>query len=291
MATIYKSIWEDTFYETTESPFVYTIRTGDEVIFAGKAYRYPDAEVTKVNINKICENYLHQDMETFFLSGSTAWSAMDGLKDFKLYDEDGVLINTYWFLCDWSYDNRWRNFPISNISQPICDDYANGMIKFKTAIGLSGSTPDPYLANIAEGVSAGTLNCVDYALYYVDSFGGLDSFAIQGATVKSDAITAYSTDRAYDNNLPEFETMRNISEIKTSYELNTHYLTDEQSENLAKNLIGSNLVYLHNLKDGTIKPVVIDDKAVTYQTYQTNGKKLAQYKIKVTESQIKRRRR
>ena len=81
-----------------------------------------------------------------------------------------------------------------------------------------------------------------------------------------------------------------LTEIQTVYELNTHYLTDEQSENLAKNLLGSNLVYLHDFTDGVVRPVVIQDKAVTYQTYQTNGKKLAQYKITVAESQIKHRR-
>ena len=72
--------------------------------------------------------------------------------------------------------------------------------------------------------------------------------------------------------------------------MNTHYLSDEEAANLSKNLVGSNMVYLHNLMDGTIRPVIITDTQVTYQTYQTNGKKMAQYKINIVESQSKIRR-
>lgn len=291
MATYNNSIWRDTFYEASASPFVYMVKDGDDVIFSGRAYRYPDAEVAKININKICENYLHQSFDGFLIDGFNQWTVPAALKAFTLCDDSGNTINTYRFLGCWDYGYNWTGQTGITISQPICDQYANGMVRFSSTIGITGGTQDPTVFNYAYTVSAGTLNCVDYALYYVNARGGLDSFAIQGTGIKTDTITAYSTDRAFNNTLPEFETMRNISEIKTSYELNTHYLTDEQAETLAKNLIGSNLVYLHCLKDGTIKPVVIDDKTATYQTYQTNGKKLCQYKIKVTESQTKRRRR
>lgn len=131
--------------------------------------------------------------------------------------------------------------------------------------------------------------CLDYVLYYVNARGGWDQFVIQGAVKKRDNIKVYSTDRPRNNTTLEFEQMRNVTEIQTIYELNTHFLSDEQSEKLAKHLLGSNLVYLHCLKDGSIRPVTIQDKDITYQTYQTNGNKLAQYKITVAESQIKHR--
>lgn len=291
MATIKNSIWRDTYYTTSASPFVYTIKDSESVLFSGKAYKYPNTGEVEININKICENYLHQSFDGFLIDGFNSWQVHDALKSFDLCDATGGTINTYMFLDCWDYDYNWTGQTGITISQPICDQYANGMVRFSSTIGITGSSQMPTIFNYAESVSAGTLNCVEYALYYVNARGGLDSFAIQGTGIKTDTITAYSTDRAFNNTLPEFETMRNISDIKTSYELNTHYLSDEQSANLAKNLIGSNLVYLHNLKDGTIKPVVIDDKSVKYQTYQTNGKKLCQYKIKVSESQTKRRRR
>jgi len=78
-----------------------------------------------------------------------------------------------------------------------------------------------------------------------------------------------------------------VQEIKTNYELNTGYLTDEQAANLAKNLLGSVKVYLQNIDEGRVYPVIITDSNATYQTYQTNGMKLAQYKINVQTSQTK----
>jgi len=69
--------------------------------------------------------------------------------------------------------------------------------------------------------------------------------------------------------------------------MNTGLLSDEQSKNLAKNLVGSLKVYLQNIEEGWVAPVVITDNSVDYQTYATNGKKLSQYKITVQLSQTR----
>jgi hypothetical protein len=124
-------------------------------------------------------------------------------------------------------------------------------------------------------------------LYYLNSYGGWDAFVIEGNTTKKDTFTTYTTDRAYNNNTLEFENNKYVQEIKTTYVMNTGLLTDEQSKNLAKNLIGSIKVYLQNVEEGWTKPVVITDSSVDYQTYATNGQKLSQYKITVQESQSK----
>lgn len=289
MITITDSIWRDTYYRTSASPFTYSITVDGSPIYTGKAYKMPDAERTAININKICENYLHQSFDEWFEEPFevTSWSATSAMRNFVLADGDGNELVTYRFLDNWDYDFIWDSRQHS-LSVPICDDYAVGMVKFSTSAS-TGSGVVNYAETIPE--SAATIDCVDYALYYVNARGGLDSFAIQGATLKRDNIKAYTTDRAFYNGGAEFEKMRNISEINTVYELNTHFLSDEQAEKLAKHLIGSNLVYLHCLKDGTIKPVIITDNQAVYQTYQTNGGKMAQYKITVEESQTKRRRR
>ena len=439
---VYNSIWRDTYYTTTKSPFNYTIRLDGAVIFAGRAYAYPGSDETKVKINTICENYLSQTELTSvdFIDPSDVSAVTENptvIRYFELWDEDdNILVETYSFLDCWDYDFNYRKYPNPLLSDPIDDAVVPYMGLFETRIygnltdsagkkvfafnitemkelrsgassdilfyltyddepatrifhlwltngnlmiginengggefqtGVNDLTknwtsleyfnypvcnthfrkigdfmyvysedefdggalaytadsetyweevvPDDGISITNSGSSALYLDflpctyevktilrspdeddpraknqCIDYALYYVNARGGWDSFCIQGATVKKDGITTYTTDRSYDNNTMEFETMRNITEIATTYELNTHYLTDEQSAKLAKHLLGSNMVYLHNFKDWTIKPVVIEDKAVTYQTYQTNGLKMAQYKITVKESQIKRRR-
>ena len=284
---VYSSIWCDTYYTTDESPFEYVIKLDEAVVFAGRAYRYPEADEVKININKICENYLQQNIDGLLgqippASPQTVQTIP--IPTFNLFDGDGRLMESYRFIPCWDYETVWTgqnsNF---RLSDPIDDNYAAGMAKLNTAVVGD---------NIVNFLLEPTVNidCVDYALYYLNAKGGWDAFAIQGASRKIDNITSYTTDHSFNNRTMEFETMRNVTEIKTTYELNTHYLSDEQSERLAKHLLGSNMVYLHNLKDGTIKPVVIEDKQVNYQTYQTNGKKLAQYKITVSESQIKRRR-
>lgn len=440
---VYNSIWSDTFYYTDKSPFTYTIRLDGEVIFAGRAYMFPDAEQTRVNINKVCENYLRQTelTDSDFIDPSDVSAVTENptvIRYFELWDEDEeALVETFCFLDCWDYEYHMSMYPFKVLSNPIDDTVRPWMGKFETKVfarlndsedklvfaidlnGVKDKLRDSYLNKMTVTLSNGsttssecfffytpqtdyltfatnvgqtqhqyhvpndftrqwsnldddpisnqmharvidnvmylyseqswngmtlewqpqsgqyeeedifptsglsispsssyiyyydiphtfevktviygiddddprvTNQCINYVLYYVNARGGWDSFCIQGSGLKKENITAYTTDRSYNNNTMEFEQMRNVTEIQTVYELNTHYLTDEQSENLAKNLLGSNMVYLHDFTDGTIKPVIIQDKAVTYQTYQTNGKKLAQYKITVAESQIKHRR-
>ena len=440
---VYNSIWSDTFYYTDKSPFTYTIRLDGEVIFAGRAYMFPDAEQTRVNINKVCENYLHQtELTTLdFIDPSDVSAITENpkvIRYFELWDEDEeALVETFCFLDCWDYDYHMSMYPMKVLSNPIDDTVRPWMGKFETKVfarlndsedklvfaidlnDIKDKLRDSYLNSMTVSLSNGsttssecffyytpqtdyltfatnvgqsqhqyhvpndftrqwsnlnddpisnqmharvienvmylysdepwdrmtlkwqpqsgqyeeeyitatsglsispessyiyfydiphtfevktviygiddddprvTNQCIKYVLYYVNARGGWDSFCIQGSGLKKENITAYTTDRSYNNNTMEFEQMRNVTEIQTVYELNTHYLTDEQSENLVKNLLGSNLVYLHDFTDGVVRPVVIQDKAVTYQTYQTNGKKLAQYKITVAESQIKHRR-
>lgn len=134
------------------------------------------------------------------------------------------------------------------------------------------------------------VKCAPYVLYYLNSYGGWDAFVIEGTVLKKDNFTTFKTDRAFNNTTLEFETNKYVQEVRTTYELNTGLLNDEQSSNLSKNLLGSVKVYLQNIDEGWVKPVIITDGAATYQTYQTNGRKLSQYKITVQESQSKVRR-
>lgn len=439
---VYNSIWKDTYYTTTKSPFNYTIRLDGGVIFAGRAYMYPGADRTEVKINTICENYLSQteltDLDFIDPSDVSAVTANPTLiRNFELWDEDtNTLLETYEFLDCWDYDFNLTIYPKVSLSDPIDDtvypwmgqfdtrlyarlndsegklvynintnqikewaaqgdpfkqvyfelasgndpyeeggifyyteqtDYLSfgtdsGAVQYQYGVDTFGQnwtnlTDEPMACGlhcrrfgdmlyfysdmdwdyarfrwvingvtytedveITEGLELTTGStyffitqphkfvaktvvtgvddddprvknkCINYALYYLNARGGWDSFAIQGTGLKKENITTYTTDRAYKNTTMEFEQMRNVTEVQTIYELNTHYLTDEQSKKLVKHLLGSNMVYLHDFTDGTIKPVIIQDKNLVYQTYQTNGLKLAQYKITVAESQIKHRR-
>ena len=197
--------------------------------------------------------------------------------------------------------------PIENkyfLGTPINGRFCDGMLKLWSYVTLINNEYKVVNETTDEDMYSYTcpVDKANYVLYYQNSYGGWNSFVIEGTVVKRDTITQYTTDKIFDNNTYQFEKNRYVSEIQTSYELNTGLLNDIQATNLARNLISSNKVYLHCLNEGFltdgvdwfnipshIKPVIITDTSATYQTYQTNGKKLCQYKITVQESQSKLR--
>lgn len=131
--------------------------------------------------------------------------------------------------------------------------------------------------------------CGDMALYYLNAQGGWDSFLIEGDVIKKDNYTIYEYNKSFNNQTIDFERNRYLNEIETAYELHTGWLSDRESDILAKNLLGSNKVYAHNLKTNKIFPVVITDTSVDYKKHKTE-KKLVSYTINIVESQNKIRR-
>ena len=297
--TTYSAIWKDTNYTTTADSATYRIDLDGETIYAGKAVKYPGAEYLKVNINKVCRNYLSSDIDDLLNTmppNITRQYHYNEQRTFSLYVTTAS-VHDYIFYQDYSYNDDKAVEGTVVVSSPINGHYTPGMMRLKTTrITSTGGTvyTEGYIGNPstqAEYFGYTTqVKCTPYVLYYLNSYGGWDAFVIEGSVAKKDSITSYNTDSPFDNTTLEFETSKYVNEIKTSYELNTNYLTDEQSANLAKNLIGSLRVYLHNIDEGWVKPVIITDNSVTYQTYARNGRKLCQYKIQVTESQSKVRR-
>lgn len=286
----YYSAWEDVILQRTESVFDYRIYNKSNLIFQGRAYKRPNADTNDIKLNKIFENYLSNSINGLLNSGETKETNAEACKVFQIMklDADGTetLIDEYTILYDWSYDFRYRGSN-ANLSRPINGRYVAGMYKMNTSVnGQSGT--------VTNSLTAGAYNvladCGDYALYYLNAYGGWDALLIDGTVLKKSTITQYTTDKNYDNNKIEFEQTKYINEIQDAYEINTGFLTDEQAANLSKNLIPSKEVYLHIISENKLIPVLITDTSVTYQTYQTNNLQMPQYKINVKESQVKLRR-
>ena len=302
-APLYTSaIWRDIYYTISEDDLesdsvLYRIELDGEEIFAGKAVKYPDADEIKININKVCRNYLESDIYGLVsllpASSATVYQPYEQ-RTFNLFvDDDNVA--DYRFHMDYSYTNDKPSYGSNvNLSNPINGHYVPGMLKVKTTRTSSISSSDVHtdgIANADSGFGYTVLvKCTPYVLIYLNSYGGWDSFVIEGSTVKKDSYTTFTTDKVFNNTTPEFETSKYVNEIKTTYELNTGILSDDEAENLAKNLVGSVKVYLQNIDEGWIKPVIINDTNVIYQKYSLNNRKFCQYKINVTESQSKIRR-
>lgn len=286
-------IWKDTYYTTTAASANYYITLDGGKIFSGKAVRYPDANNLEININKVCRNYLDCDIAellTNMPSSNTSLSHPNAQRLFKLYVGSSNVAD-YRLYQDYSYttDKAVTGSSIV-VSNPINGHFVPGMLKVRTTRTTNSSPSYTTTGSASSSTGLGyttRVKCAPYVLYYLNSYGGWDAFVIEGTGIKKDAYTSYKTDRVFKNTTLDFETNKYVQEIKTSYELNTGLLTDDQAANLAKNLLGSVKVYLQNIDEGWVKPVIITDANAAYQTYQTNGRKLCQYKINVQESQSK----
>lgn len=280
---VYGPIWKDTYYTTTASTLIYQIKLDGAVIYSGRAVKKPGADDLVINVNKVCNNYLESDVAELFTSSSSYITQNQAVRTFDFCNSAGTVLQQYMFLLDYDYEDNWTGGS-KVLSSPINGKYVSGMLKLHTNV-TAGNAVRTYKSTGSYPTLAVCPS--DYVLYYLNARGGWDAFVIEGKVIKKDNFTQYTTDRVFNNTTYDFECYRYISEIKTSYELSTGLMNDAESKNFAKNLVGSNKVYLHNVNEGWIRPVIIDDKSVTYQTYENNNGKFSVYKINITESQSK----
>ena len=138
-------------------------------------------------------------------------------------------------------------------------------------------------------------NCGEGFLLYKNRFGGWDSFLIEGNIYKYDEYTRlrgvhpkYPNGYGYSR-----EKMTDRNTIKTRYEINTGWLTDEQAERLVFHLMSSTTVALRSFSDRTTSSfpynmvsVSIVDSSVEYKKFK-NGKKMINYTITLEENDTK----
>ena len=131
-------------------------------------------------------------------------------------------------------------------------------------------------------------HCGEWALYYLNKMGGHDAFMIEGNVKVVDNIDRDQyTQNARNTNPSSFAKTTIQSRISTTYELSTGWLTDEESEILASQLMSSPQVFLHN-KTSLYVPTAVNivDTSVEHKKFR-NGKQLNRYTITVEESQTK----
>lgn len=289
-------IWKNTYYTTAATQVNYNIMLSGENIMSGKANRYPGSDSIEINLDRVCCNYLDSDISPLLETLPTQTTSMDhpeAQRTFELWINDSK-VEDYRFYNDWSYNtDKPMTGSTINISNPINGRYVPGMMKLRTIRKTTSSLSRVYTeGNSGNGPGLGydkLARCANYAIYYRNIYGGWDSYLVEGGGKKTDNYTTFQTDMIFRNDSLDFETNKYVQEIKTTYDLTTGMMTDVESENFARNLLGSTKVYLHDLVEDKVIPVVIDDKSVTYQTYTSNGMKLSQYKFKLTESQHKTR--
>lgn len=270
-------------------------------IFNGKAWNKPKEANIYIKLNDICRDYLKSDLPDLrTITEGIRHHHPDSAKQFILYDGNNNIIERFQFGLDWSYDETPLNsdyqyaMPITYISKPINGRAVEGMYCIQSRLDLGYDGIVSYIAPSAgelndlvrEAVYTEIENCkAEYALYYLNRYGGWDCFLIEGNVKKKDTYSKYYVDKVYDNRTLDFGKRVYHNEIKTSYELHTSWLNDTQSDNLAFNLLSSNMVYLHHIITGDIMPVVITDAEAQYKTFRNQGNKLCNYTINVECSQ------
>ena len=131
--------------------------------------------------------------------------------------------------------------------------------------------------------------CGAFGAYYTNSHGGWDAFLFEGKCKRVDKMDAYSIDRPFNNNTIDHESKTYLNDITLEYELNTGWLTDRQAENFAHNLIQSTTIYLHDLENNKIFPVVITDTEAEFKKFEDN-RRMVSYTLRVKASQKRIRR-
>lgn len=277
------AIWKDTIYvepDSSLSSLTYYITDSTDVIFNGRSVRRPNESNIKINVSRICSDYLSNDLDSF-TNGNH--SAPNAIKTFKLYDSNDNLLSSYTFIYDWSYDSSLTYNSNTTMSHPINSHYASGQTLITTTYSSSTTT----CKNVVSKAGASSY-CGRYALLYLNSYGGWDSFLIEGKSEKSDRYTSYTTTQFYNNTTNQFGKNRYVNEITSVWELHSGWLNDSQSANLVQNLLSSNKVYLQDIDSNKIIPVIITNTDAVYKKFK-NEKVFVSYEIQIEESQNKER--
>lgn len=298
-------IWATTSYQapSSASPMNYSISLDGDIIFNGKAWARPVSSIStasatmEINLNTICQDYLSSELPDLRnVKGTATYVHPHAVHRFILMNEDkNTVLGRYDFVLDWSY--TFSNYTTGSVrmSHPINGRWVPGMLTFDTMYTVrdnpSAGEPDisAVTTTISPQVQTGYTEVdvchADFALYYLNRYGGWDSFLIEGNVTAKDAYTRYNIISPYDNTTLQFGKRTYNNQIQPSWELHTGWLKDDESERLAFNLLPSNMMYLHNLKEDTIIPVTVDDSSVDYRTFRNQGRKLFTYTINISASQ------
>ena len=287
-------IWKDYFieFDTISSPVNYSISCGEDTIFAGKAWANPNTteKTFKVRINNICENYLTNEFTQFneVTENGVTFILKDASKKFTIINEDtGEMVDEVTFVYDWSYDEnqKYTQNTKTYMDKPINKKYKNGMYFFNTY--FNGTNVSLYASQLPNKDNILVTDCTSkYAIYFLNKYGGWNSFLIEGNVSKSENYERTNKTKEGNNNTINFRTSPFITKITKQYEIKTGWLNERESEILSLNLFQTSRIFLHNLETNEIIPINITDTSTTYKTYKNTGRKLLNYTINATASNI-----
>jgi hypothetical protein len=314
-------------YHTVLVRFPQGARYVDKLIYKGRSCLRPSTVNNTILVNKICQSYMDSPMfvansvksESGYgifklksADGETTYRTYRFVNDWSYSDDfrTGVLSHpilnertvirgqklpfTVFGAADTveiQYGIKYKDSATDDYGRPM-EDWTN------TTIVTNGLTTEYFpFDDLQNGVDSYFIgnneykvieDCgVEFVLYYVNPWGGMDWFPIRGKVTENDQITQYTYVQNYNNQGWDFGKRRYLSEINKRYVLNTQWLKEEESAKMWY-LLQSNTVYLHRLRDNKLFPVII---TATSQEHKKRGIKSSRisYQIEVELSQTRER--
>lgn len=185
------------------------------------------------------------------------------------------------------------------IAVAISNDFnADFNADFSRSVRSAGSGTAVFLPDAWDNVSKITVgnstwevvtDCAEYALYYVNAYGGWDSLLIEGNTLEADTLKRYTREMVYDNRDIQNRGIDNyVNEVTKGFTFHTGWLLGDQGKRM-HHLINSTDVYLYDIANEQMIPVTIPMTSCEYRTRKNQGR-LVDYTIQVQIAQNRIRR-
>lgn len=128
--------------------------------------------------------------------------------------------------------------------------------------------------------------CHQYVLYYVNAYGGWDTFTVKAKTEQFDDVEHYVQEQVYDNTRTSARGKRNyVNDLQHRYSFHTNWMGEAQSLRM-HHLLNSPTVLCHDVVRGIIRPVVLTNTETEYK----HGGRLYRYDIEAQLAQNRERR-
>lgn len=280
MTPIIKDVW----YTVSGTDIEYNVYNyaNHELLYTGRAYAFPGEDEIHIRLNDYAAPLLHYDIPAdvwLYQSGSTSVSG--ATLDIYLTD-----ITTGNIFGHSGFIEAYEDYEGTTPNRPINGHYAPGMKTFSNYTGgltylqLTWKTGTP---NTGYTIS----DCGDWALYYKNNIGGIDSFLVKGKVVRKAEYKGetYTKSRSYGMATTDRLQTTYRKTVTPGWEVNTGWLNTQESKICYNNLLNSNCVYLHDLVNNVVYPVTITNTTGEEKTFD-NERKMINYTIELQGDKI-----
>lgn len=315
-------IWKDYSVTIPLTAAWYRIRTDSsigEIIHTGSAVAAPGAANIQVRINAICAPYIAQALPDL----SQDFNPLKTLSR-KFYIQYtppggnvwGTIPDPVEFFADWSHDygytpDKALADPVNGMLDPrqrlifstldtgsilaavITDDAGTSVTKTFGTPPMGGNAVldiAAYPGAVQVRIGGRTYEvapspCAEYALHYVNAYGGWDSLLVEGRTTHTDGYVRHTQRIGVPNDTPDARQRADYAiDVERRFIFRTGWLTDEQSARM-HHLTGSPQVYCEELGTNHFTPLVLTDAEYTRKTYFGENARLVRYDISATLAQ------